>query len=69
MILPVLIDNCVVLFVKVNALLLFSTDINNLKQTNTTFMNLRGAVICFILCDTILSSKVFSRFENLVLIE
>ena len=36
---------------------------------NTTFMNLRGAFICFILCDTILSSKVFSRFENLVLIE
>ena len=32
-------------------------------------MNLRGAFICFILCDTILSSKVFSRFENLVLIE
>ena len=32
-------------------------------------MNLRGAFICFILCDTILSSKVFSRFEKLVLIE
>ena len=32
-------------------------------------MNLRGAFICFILCDTILSPKVFSRFKNLVLIE
>ena len=26
-------------------------------------MNLRGAFICFILCDTILRSKVFSRFD------
>ena len=40
-----------------------------IKQTNTTLVNLRGAFICFILCDTILSSKVFSRFQNTVLIE
>ena len=33
-----------------------------IKQTNTTLVNLRAAFICFILCDTILSSKVFSRF-------
>ena len=39
------------------------------KQTKTTFVNLRGAFICFILCHTILSSKVFPRFENIVLIE
>ena len=43
--------------------------VNLTKQTNTTFVNLRGVFICFLLCDTILSSKVFSRFENLVLIE
>ena len=30
---------------------------------------LRGAFICFILCNTILSSKVFSRFQNLTLTE
>ena len=40
-----------------------------LKRTNTAFVNLKGAFICFILCDTILSSKVFSRFENIALIE
>ena len=40
-----------------------------IKQTNTTFVNLRGAFICFILCHTILSSKVFSRFKNIILVE
>ena len=40
-----------------------------IKQTNTTFVNLRGAFICFILCDTILNWKVFLRFENIILIE
>ena len=29
-----------------------------IKKTSTTFLNLRGAFICFILCDTILSLKV-----------
>ena len=29
-----------------------------IKQTNTTFGNPRGGFICFILCNTILSSKV-----------
>ena len=29
-----------------------------IKQTNTTFVNLRGAFICFTLCNTVLSSKV-----------
>ena len=58
---PVLIDNCVVLSVKVHALFLLngeliSTTIN--KQKYTIFVKLRGAFICFILCNVILSSKV-----------
>ena len=55
----VLIDNCVVLSVKVHAI--FCSEmilITLIKQTNTaTFVNLRGAFICFILCDSSLSSK------------
>ena len=39
-----------------------------IKQTNNTFVNLRAAFICFILSDTNLSLKVFSSFENVVLI-
>ena len=62
MISPVLIDNCVVLSVKVHNVLfvlneeLISITLN--KQTNTTLVNLRGDFICFILCDTILSPKI-----------
>ena len=69
MILPVLIDNCVVLFVNVHAL--FCSElilITLIKQANNTFVNLRAAFICFILSDTNLSLKVFSSFENVVLI-
>ena len=58
-ILPVLIDNCVVLSVRY--MHFFCSElilITLIKQTNTTFVNLIGAFICFILCDTILSSKV-----------
>ena len=65
MLLPVLIDNCVVLSVKVHALIVLIEELllkTLNKQTNTTFVNLRGAFICFILCDIILSSKCcFSR--------
>ena len=39
------------------------SDINNLKQINYTFVNLRGAFICFILRDIILSSQNFSLVE------
>ena len=58
---PVLINNCVVLSVKVHALFLLngeliSTTIN--KQKHTIFEKLRGAFICFILYNVILSSKV-----------
>ena len=35
------------------------------KQTNTTFLNLRGAFFCFILCDTNLNSKV--SFDRMAL--
>ena len=69
MIFPVLIDNCVVLSVKVNNVLfvlnaeLILTTLN--KQTNTTFVNLRGEFICFNLCDTILSLKIC--FDRMVL--
>ena len=55
----VLIDNCVVLSVRY--MHFFCSElilITLIKQTNTTFVNLIGAFICFILCDTILSSKV-----------
>ena len=34
---------------------IFYIYINNLKPTNTTFVNRRGAFICFILCYVILS--------------
>ena len=37
-----------------------------ITQINTTFVNVRGAFICFILCDTILSSKVC--FDSMVLV-
>ena len=59
MILPVLIDNCVVFSVKVHALFVLNRELINLNtQTNTTFVNLGGVFICFILWDIILSSKV-----------
>ena len=59
MILPVLIDNCVVFSVKVHALFVLNGELINLNtQTNTTFVNLGGVFICFILWDIILSSKV-----------
>ena len=51
MILPVLIDNCVVSSVKVHALFVLNGELIliTLKQTNTIFVNLRGALTCFIL--------------------
>ena len=59
MILPVLIDNCVVFSVKVHALFVLNGELINLNtQTNTTFVNLGGVFISFILWDIILSSKV-----------
>ena len=59
MILPVLIENCVVFSVKVHALFVLNRELINLNtQTNTTFVNLGGVFICFILWDIILSSKV-----------
>ena len=57
----VLIDNCVVLSVKVDALFVLNGELIVItlnKQTNTTSVNLRGAFICFILCDTILSLNI-----------
>ena len=58
-ILPVLIDNCVVFSVKVHALFVLNGELINLNtQTNTTFVNLGGVFISFILWDIILSSKV-----------
>ena len=65
MIRPVLINDCVVFSVKVHALFVLSGELILItlnKQTNTTFVNLRGEFTCFILCDIILSSKVcFNR--------
>ena len=65
MILLVLIDNCVVLSVKVHTLFVLNGKLILItlnKQTNTTFVSLRGVFICFILCNIILSSKVcFNR--------
>ena len=59
MILLVLIDNCVVFSVKVHALFVLNGELINLNtQTNTTFVNLGGVFISFILWDIILSSKV-----------
>ena len=59
MILPVLINNCVVFSVKVHELFVLNGELINLNtQTNTTFVNLGGVFICFILWDIILSSKV-----------
>ena len=59
MILPVLIDNCVVLSIKVHVLFVLNGELINLNtQTNTTFVNLGGVFISFILWDIILSSKV-----------
>ena len=59
MILPVLIDNCVVFSVKVHELFVLNGELINLNtQTNTTFVNLGGVFISFILWDIILSSKV-----------
>ena len=59
MILPVLTDNCVVFSVKVHALFVLNGELINLNtQTNTTFVNLGGVFISFILWDIILSSKV-----------
>ena len=59
MILPVLIDNCVVFSVKVHALFVLNGELINLNtQTNTNFVNLGRVVISFILWDIILSSKV-----------
>ena len=53
----VLIDNCVVLPVKVHTLFFLNGEvilINLIKQSNTTFVNLGEAFICHILCDVIL---------------
>ena len=59
MILPVLIDNCVVLSIKVHVLFVLNGELINLNtQTNTTFVNLGGVFIRFILWDIILSLKV-----------
>ena len=63
---PVLIDNCVVLFVKVHALFVLNgeIDINNLKQQkhylyeSQRSIYLRSFIRSFILCDIILSLKV-----------
>ena len=61
----VLIDNCVVLFVEVHAFFVLNEELILItlnKQTNTTFVNLRGAFICFILYNIIRSLKVcFNR--------
>ena len=62
---PVLTDNCVVLSVKIHAVFVLNEELILItlnKQTNTAFVNLRGAFICFILCDIVHSSKVcFNR--------
>ena len=36
----------------------WKNDLVNLEQTNTIFLNLKGAFTCFILCDVILSFKI-----------
>ena len=59
----VLIDNCVVLLVNVYAVFIVQERLTlitfkNKQTNNTTFVNLRGAFIRFILCDVNLSSEV-----------
>ena len=67
---PVLIDNCVVLLVNVYAVFIVQERLTlitfkNKQTNNTTFVNLIGAFICFILCNVNLSSEVC--FDNMAL--
>ena len=53
--------DCVVLSIKVHALFILNGKLMLItlnKQTNATFVNLREAFICFVLCDTTLNLKV-----------
>ena len=59
MLFPVLIDNCVVLLVNIYAVFIVHGGLTLITlNKQTTFVNLRGAFIRFILRDVNLSSKV-----------
>ena len=59
MLFTVLIDNSVVLLVNIYAIFIVHEGLTliTLKNKQTTFVNLRGAFIRFILCNVNLSSK------------
>ena len=61
-------DYCIVLYVKVHAIFVLNGELILLtlsKQKKTSFVNLRGELICFILCEIMFSSNV--SFDRMAL--